>query len=72
MRCFWPRSSACKSTVSEDLEISPLKPHLGWSPRSQLKYTNAGKVEAQSVDEFKQRLKLLLEDVQFLNKLSKD
>ncbi len=56
---------AYNSTMSEDLGMSLFEVDLGWKPKSPLDCLNTTLDPNESVEEFKTRLKLSLDDAKY-------
>ena len=57
--------------MSEDLGMSPFEMDLGWTPKSPLEMLSGKEVPVQNVEEFKEKLKVSLEDGQYSYKIAK-
>lgn len=62
---------ANSSAVSENLGLSPLEIDLGWKSRSSLDMTAASPTQLESLSDFRQRLRSLLQDTQLAHEAAK-
>ncbi len=62
---------AYNSAVSEDLGMTPFEVDLGWNPKSPLDLVSSLSASNETVSQFKDRLKVVLDDAKFAYKLAK-
>lgn len=64
---------AYNSSISQDLGMTPFEAELGWNPKSPLDLISGSVsiVENESINEFKDRLKVSLEDAKYAYKIAK-